>query len=241
MLVFILALCASCATFLGGYVMLKWRDHMHLAAGFSAGAVIGVAFFDLLPEAHNLLEGVVVRAYSHETLFAITALGFIVYLTLDRVLQLHNHSEHSDAHRGEAGAASLALHSFLDGIIIGLAFLASPSVGIVVVVAILAHDFADGVNTVQMVLHHGGKRKDAWRYLILDAAAPVLGVCAAQFISVSDATLAMLLALFAGFFLYIGASDLIPESHHAHPTLGTTLATVLGCVFLYVVVQMVQI
>ena len=107
--------------------------------------------------------------------------------------------------------------------------------------AVLTHDFSDGINTVNLILKNGGSRQQAFKWLAIDALAPVLGVLSTLFFSVSASTLGLLLALFAGFFLYIGASDLIPESHHNHPKLITTLMTVLGVLTLYVVVQLAGI
>jgi ZIP family zinc transporter len=120
---------------------------------------------------------------------------------------------------------------------IGLAFQASPAVGLVVAVAVLAHDFSDGINTVSMIVRHGGARESALRWLMLDAVAPVVGVLASALFAVSASTLGMLLALFAGFFLYIGAAELLPESHHEHPKRWTTVATVLGMGFMFLVVR----
>jgi ZIP family zinc transporter len=87
-----------------------------------------------------------------------------------------------------------------------------------------------------MIVKNGGHRSTAIRWLLLDASAPVLGIFATLFFSVPSDTLGILLALFAGFFLYIGASDLIPESHHAHPAFLTTFMTLLGALVLYAVI-----
>jgi ZIP family zinc transporter len=131
------------------------------------------------------------------------------------------------------GAGSLSLHSFLDGAAIGLAFQVSSAVGAIVAVAVLVHDFSDGINTVNMILKNNGTRSQAFKWLIVDAAAPVLGITSTLFFSVAESTLGIILAIFTGFFLYIGASDLLPESHHNHPTVWTTFATVLGVAVLY--------
>jgi ZIP family zinc transporter len=235
--VFLIAGAAFLATLVGGFLALRLKDRLHLLLGFSAGAVIAVAFFDLLPEALELAGGV----YDVSEVLLFTVIGFTAYLVLDRFILLHSHHEHEeDEHttRGTAGAASLTLHSFLDGVGIGLAFHVSPAVGIVVAAAVLTHDFSDGVNTVSMILKDKGERARALRWLLLDAAAPVLGVIATFFFSVSDVILGLLLALFAGFFIYIGASDLIPESYHAHPKRWTTISTVLGIVVLYIVIRL---
>jgi ZIP family zinc transporter len=121
----------------------------------------------------------------------------------------------------------------LDGVGIGLAFQVSAAVGLVVAAAVLAHDFSDGINTVNVVVRHGGKRQQAMQWLLIDALAPVIGVLVTLFFVVSEESLGLLLALFAGFFLYIGASDLIPESHHQHPKFMTTAMTVAGMAVLY--------
>lgn len=232
-----IALAAFAATMLGGMLALRLRDRLHLILGFSAGAVIGVAFFDLLPEMLKLGKD----AYEPSVLLAVTAIGFLLYLLLDRALLMHAHSgepEHAHDAQAAAGAGTLSLHSFLDGVGIGLAFQVSEAVGFVVTAAVLAHDFSDGINTVNFVLKHHGGWKKAMRWLLLDALAPVAGIVATLFFALTALHLALLLALFAGFFLYIGASELVPESHHAHPTLWTTAMTILGAGVLYIVIQL---
>lgn len=237
MLIIFISIGALVATFLGGMFALRFKDKLHLILGFSAGAIIGVAFFDILPEAIELGTA----KYDVAFITSIVALGFITYTILDRFVFLHSHQsdEHSHAEephvnkRGVLGAGSLAVHSFLDGAAIGLAFQVSAAVGVVVAVAVLVHDFSDGINTVNMVLKNSGTRAQAFKWLLVDAVAPVLGVISTLFFSVSEATLGIILALFAGFFLYIGASDLLPESHHGHPTAWTTFATVLGVVVMF--------
>ena len=137
---------------------------------------------------------------------------------MDRILQLHG----DPAPRGRFAAGVLCVHSLLDGIAIGLAFQASTHVGIVVAIAVLTHDFSDGINTMNIVLKNRGNRKHALRWLLADALAPVLGMASTRFFALPDSDFGTALALFAGFFLYIGASDLIPESYHAHPKFLTT-------------------
>jgi ZIP family zinc transporter len=226
---------AFLATMLGGLFALKLRDRLHLILGFSAGAIIGVAFFDLLPEAIELG----MKAHEIATVLSITALGFASYLVLDRIFFMHSHdAEEGQVHRGQLGAGSLSFHSFLDGIGIGLAFKISPVIGLVVAAAVLTHDFSDGINTVNLMLRNGSTRMQAFKWLLIDAIAPVIGVLSTWFFSVPESSLGLLLALFAGFFLYIGASDLIPESHHAHPTRITTVMTALGIAVLYIVVHL---
>jgi ZIP family zinc transporter len=173
MIIGYIAVFAFVATLLGGLFALRLRDKLHVILGFSAGAIIGVAFFDLLPEALEL-AGSSVEA---SVILATTALGFLLYLGLDRLVLLHGHDdEHAHAKRGVFGALSLSTHSFLDGIGIGLAFQVSAPVGVVIAVAVLTHDFSDGINTVNMILRNGGGRAKAIRWLLVDALAPVAGI-----------------------------------------------------------------
>jgi ZIP family zinc transporter len=233
----LIALAAFAATMAGGALALALRDRMHLILGFSAGAVIAVAFFDLMPEALELGSN-----YGAREILGFAALGFVLYMLLDRLLLLHTHAHEHDGQehtaRGSLRAGSLSLHSLIDGVGIGLAFQVSAAVGIIVAAAVLVHDFSDGINTVSVVVRHGGTRMYALRWLLIDAAAPVLGIAATFFFGVSPEHLGAVLAVFAGFFLYIGASDLIPESHHAHPTFWTTFATLLGAGVLYAAVRL---
>ncbi len=170
----------------------------------------------------------------------VIALGFFLYMIIDRFISPHTHDDDCDKHdhrKGRLGAGSLSVHSFLDGLAVGLAFQASFAIGIVVTIAVLVHDFSDGINTVGLILRNGGRKKEATKWLLVDSIAPVLGIIVGSLITLSEAGLGLLLALFAGFFLYIGASDLLPESHHNHPTLWTTAMTILGALVLYGAIQ----
>ncbi len=239
LLVLLIAFATCVSTLIGGWLGIALRDRLHLVLGFSAGAVIGLAFFDLLPEALELGHG-----FGPRNMMALAGIGFVLYLLLDRVLPGKSHEDHGpkghtdpDPRRAWAAAGSLSVHSFLDGLAIGIAFQASRTVGITVAVAVLSHDFADGLNTVSVVLRNGGNRRGAWRWLLTDALAPVLGAAVSLVCTIPTSGIAIVLALFAGFFLYVGASDLLPESQHAHPRRLTTFFTVLGAAFLYVVAR----
>lgn len=235
-MILLIAIATFLSTLLGGLFAIRFRDKLHLILGFSAGAVIGVAFFDLIPESIELA----VKSYDLKLITLLMAVGFTLFMMVDRFFSIHAHSEDEckkSSHRGNLAAAALCLHSFLDGVAIGLAFKVSPAVGWIVAVAVLAHDFSDGINTVNMILKNQGERKKAFSWLIIDALAPALGVLTTLFFSVSQPSLGLILAIFTGLFIYIGASDLIPESHHRHPTIWTTLMTVLGIIVLYLVIH----
>jgi zinc transporter ZupT len=228
------------STLLGGLFALKRQDKLHLILGFSAGAVVGVAFFDLLPEALRLST----KVYPTHTVTALIGVGFLLYMFLNRVVLLHPHAPEDAAGAAFAtwmGAGSLSLHSFLDGVGIGLAFEVSTAVGFILALAVLAHDFSDGINTVGMVLKNRGERTQAFRWLLVDALAPPLGVLSTRFFSLAAAELGLVLALFCGLFLFIGASDLLPESHHRHPKVVTSVMTVLGALTIYLAIHLANL
>jgi ZIP family zinc transporter len=231
------------STFLGGLFAVRFRDRLHLILGFSAGAVLGVAFFDLIPESIEILQ----NTLSISSITTITAIGFIVFMLIDRFISTHCHGhecdgEHDDHNhtlikKGIFGASSLSIHSLIDGIAVGLAFQASTAIGIIVALAVLTHDFSDGINTVNVIMKNGGSKNQSLKWLTLDSLAPVVGIVSTFFFTVPIEILGYILAGFSGFFLYLGASDLLPESHHAHPRLWTTFMTILGMAFIYIVVN----
>ena len=234
-LVMAIAAGTCAATLGGGAAALRLRDRLHLILGFSAGAVIAVSFFDLLPESLRL------AGLAPENLVTLMAIGFFAYLVLDRLVLFHTHLDAHDpavsVERGWRAAASLSAHSFMDGFAIGIAFQASMAAGAVVAVAVLAHDFSDGLNTVNLILKNGGTRRQAFSWLVIDALTPVAGAAMSLFVRLSTQSLSLVLALFAGFFFYIGASDLLPDSYHAHPKFLTTVMTLAGAGLLYALIR----
>jgi zinc and cadmium transporter len=238
MTIILIAFFAFLSTLTGGFLALRFHDKRHLVLGFSAGAVLGVAFFDLLPESMEFGRSF----YSIASMSTVVALGFFIYLFLDRLVFFHGHSdhhEHQDEHKGRGilGAGSLVFHSMLDGAAIGFAFQISPSIGAVVATAVLVHDFSDGINTVNLILKNAGGKQMAVQWLFFDSIAPIVGVALTMFFTLPERFLGIVLALFTGFFLYIGASDLVPESHHSHPRFLTTFMTILGAGVLYVAIH----
>lgn len=238
MTLIIIGVMASLAALAGGLLAFRFQDKLHVILGFSAGVVLGVAFFDLIPETIEFTGSV-------EKSLLMVLVAFLVYMILDRAVFLHPHADdhcHNEGHnhteevRGKFGATSLSVHSFLDGAAVGLAYQAAPALGIAVAVAIFVHGFSDGINTVTVIRRHGGGKKAAFKWLLIDAVAPLLGVISTFFFVLPSSALGFILAMFAGFFIYLGASDLLPESRHGHQTYLTTLATVLGAVLVYVMV-----
>ncbi len=222
------------SAFIGGLFALRFKDKLHLILGFSAGTLIGVVLFDLIPEAIEISASV------NGTLILV-ALGFAIYLILDRVLVLHFDSDEDHSHRGVFGAGSILFHSFLDGVALGVALQVSALATTAVAIAVLTHRFSDGINTVSLLLKGGSDRNTALLWLFGVSISPVLGMGLSFIITLPESILGKLLALFAGFFLYIGASELLPESHHRHPAVWTTVATIFGLCVIYLVVTIAHV
>ncbi len=224
MTLLLIGISASMMTFIGGYFAIYFKDRLHLMLGFSAGAVMGVALFDLVPEAIEIGKS----HYDLSIIMAFVALGFAIYLVLERTFI-------KESSTFPLSNLSLVIHSILDGLAIGLAFQVSSTVGSIVAIAVLIHDFSDGINTVNLSLLGDGSKNTsvAKRWLILDAIAPLVGIALSQIIVVPEQYLSLLLSIFAGLFLYIGASELIPESQHRHPHFWTSFMTILGMSMLY--------
>ncbi len=221
-----LGLATGAATLAGGALALRHAERLPLILGFSAGAMVGVALFDLAPEAFGLGAA----SPGPRGLGLCLAAGLFAYLLLDRSARAAGEGR---GLAGHAAAAALTAHSLMDGFAIGLAFRASSRLGIVIAIAVLAHDLADGVNTVILGLSGGTGRRGARAWLIADAAAPLAGVLASRFVRLDAAAFAALLAVFAGAFLYNGAATLMPLSHARGPPRWATLATLLGAAFIW--------
>jgi ZIP family zinc transporter len=227
------------STFLGGLFGLKYKDKMHLILGLTAGVILGVIAFDIFPEIIELTGSLAVNpTYPMIAL----VLGFMVFHIAEKLLLVHHtHEDHYGPHThpsiGKFQALALAGHSFLDGMAIGLGFQISSATGILVAIAVIAHDFCDGLNTVSLMLRHKNTDKKAMQFLFVDALAPVLGGLSTLFFTLSEKSLLLYLGFFAGFLLYIGVSDILPEAHSKTSSLKTVGMTVLGIVFIFLVTR----
>lgn len=228
-LALMVGLAAAAATIAGGTLALRFKSMLGALFGFSGGAVIGVALLDLLPQALDLGG----PFGSHSAVTTAVAGGFIAYFAIDRATELL-----FGGHGGHLGPGSLTIHSLLDGLAIGFAFQVSSTTGIIVALAVLTHDSLDGANTVAMSIAGGGSEHATRRWLVADALAPLVGIGAAHLVTVADSFLSILLAVFAGGFLYIGASELLPRSRDGGGTLAKAATTGLGLAFIYVIVRL---
>lgn len=241
MLPITLSIATFFSTLTGGLFAFKHSDRLHRILGYTAGVILGVFAFDLLPEIFKSAASI--HMGTTGPMVALVA-GFLTFHIIEKSILLHHAQEddygkHHHPQVGLASALALSGHSFLDGVGIGLGFQVGHAVGIAVAIAVIAHDFSDGLNTVSLMLLHKNKRSRALNLLLLDAAMPVVGALSTLLIHISDYTLILYLGFFAGFLLYIGVSEILPEAHSEHSSYTTVAMTLLGVVFMFVVTRFI--
>lgn len=237
MRILIFSIITFISTFVGGLLALKFKDKLHQIMAFTAGVLLSVVFFELMPEIYELVN---VTQIDTKLVMISLVVGFLLFHILEKTILIHHSHEEDYAHHkhpkvGVLSALALAGHSFMDGVGIGLGFQISDAVGLLVALAVISHDFTDGMNTVTLMLTHRNTEKKSRYLLLLDAAAPVLGALSTLFFTVSDRFLVLYLGFFAGFLLYIGASDILPEAHSNKSSYKLIGLTLLGVFFVYLV------
>ena len=233
------------STLLGGYAVFRLRHRLHVAMAAAAGILVATAFVDLIPESIELIG-------TEDAAFlagAAAVVGYLVYATVEAFIHQasyeHGHEPGLDPrtpheHEGVLNwarstllwlaPAGLIVHSVLDGFAIGLGFEAGFETGVIVTMAVLVHDFADGLNIVTVAFAGGRGRAGALVLLTIDAVASIIGILISQVIFLSPEQLGILLGAFGGAFVAIGAGHLLPEAEHRRGARVSPLVamTVLG-------------
>jgi zinc and cadmium transporter len=209
----------SLAALIGGLIILSKEKLSvkisHFLSSFAAGILLGTAFFDLLPEAIH--EG---EELGIDALFW-TLTGIIVFFLIERSIHWFHHHDDYHEHLKESKTTipliiiGDTLHNFIDGIIIAVTFMTNPQLGIVTTLAVFAHELPQEVGDFSLLLHKGLKRKKIIMVNIFSAAVAFIGAIATYLLGdIIEGYVPILLAITAGFFIYIATSDLIPEIHH---------------------------
>ena len=216
----------------GGYAAVRLRHRLHPFMAFAAGVLITTALADLLPEASELIGG----AVEGWVLGGAAVAGFVVFSAIEALVHQHawehrhppredpaQPHEHADEQAplglplAIAGPAGLIIHTLLDGIAIGVGVQAGGEVAAIIVLAVIAHVFADGLNVATLVLAAGRGSAFAIAVTVLAALSPLTGILLSTQLTIEDPQLGVLLAVFAGVFLSIGAGHLLPEAQHRRP------------------------
>lgn len=231
-------------TLLGGLFAVRLRERIGVLAAFAAGVLISVPLFDLLPEAIDIALRVEVPI---ENLMYTMALGFIFLYVLERYISLHKACERDGCENvrhqrsGLVGSVELSIHSYMDGFAIGVGFQVNFHVGLIVAIAVISHDFSDGLNTVTIMLSSGNSLRSSIGMLLLDATTPVIGVISTLFFRIPERYLTLFLPFFAGGFLYLGASDLLPEAHKRASPPVSLASSLIGFFLIFLVTRMLNV
>lgn len=233
-----LAIISFFSTTLGGLFALRYHKSLQLIMAFTAGVLLGLVTFDLLPE-------IFARSFEEHiaTILPMIALvvGFLLFHIAEKTILIHHADEEQNSkHHPQVGmlsALALCGHSFLDGVGIGLGFQVSTTVGFIVAIAVISHDFADGLNTVTLMLVNRNSRQRALVLLLADALAPVVGALSTLFFTIPASAFPLYLGFFAGFLLYVGASDILPEAHRESSSFWLILLTIIGVCFAFIVTR----
>lgn len=219
----------------GGYVALRAASAVGIVIALGAGIRIGAAFFDLMPESVEQLG-------SLDSAMLFTAVGFLAFYAVEKVTALHvgheaateiDHGDAAHRHIGLVGATGMSLHSFLDGVALAAGLVIGGGLGLVIAVVVIVHRFSDGIGIVSFMLASRTPLRETYWWVAIVAVAPVLGVLVGIMVPVPDDVLGGMLAVFAGFFLYIGAAELLPEAHRADRSRWLVLATLAGVGAIY--------
>lgn len=203
--------------------------------GFSAGTLIGSAFLHLIPEA--------LASYSKESVFAYVLVGFSVFFILERFIKWrHCHKQegecdvHSFTHMSLIGDA---LHNFIDGLVIAASFSVSFGLGLATTLAVIAHEIPQEISDFGVLVYGGFSKIRALAFNFLSAITAIIGAFIGFFISFKLENFSqILLAFTAGGFIYISASDLVPELHKESKTKKSVVSFILfllGIFFMYVI------
>ena len=202
-----------------------------LLISFSAGALIGGAFLHLIPEA--------IEKGGHSEVYLFVIVGFILFFILERYLHWrHCHKGKCDIHTFTyLNLVGDGVHNFIDGLIIGSAFVVNINFGIATSFAIIMHEIPQEIGDFGVLIYGGLTRNKALFYNFLSAVTAILGtVIGFALANVSDVFLKLLIPVAAGGFIYIASCDLIPELHKEQDIKKATLSMgvfILGVAFMY--------
>jgi len=222
-------LAGSAISLIGGatiFLTKKKRAHaITIALPFGAGALLAAAFFDLLPESFELGDP--------KRLLGWALIGFLVFFLMERsATWFHHHHEHSLGAKNKSQAVMVMigdlLHNMIDGVAIGAAFLVNPASGLITTLAVSAHEIPKELGTFGILLSRGWKDKKVILANIATAVGTLIAASATFWLGTTvHIPVAELLALTSGFFIYVAASDIIPDIHEQPKKIGTLQALVL--------------
>ncbi len=236
-----LASLTGLGTVLGGVLAFRTKDRLHLVLGLSAGLLLGLVAFDLLPEVFqtNTSKFGGIRATSVAIVFGFVLLHFVeqFFGSHEPMNSDYGHSHtHQSSLGGLFGAVAMGGHVFLDGLALGVALHVGTKFAIPVLIALVAHAFSDGLNTVSFLVKTKRWSNYSALLILLDLGARVFGAAIGSSFKPNTGFVALYLAVFSGFIIYLATAHILPEAHAQHPSRVTFVATLVGIGAMWLVV-----
>lgn len=180
--------------------------------GFASGTLLGGAFINLLPEALAPDMGLDIT-----TIFYLVVSGIVVFFTMEKFLHWrHCHEENCEVHTfAYTNLVGDGMHNFIDGMIIAAAFVARPdlTLGLTTTLAVVFHEIPQEIGDFGVLIYGGLSKRKALMYNFIVALTAVLGAVITYFVAPLRDNYALLIPFAAGGFIYIAATDLMPELH----------------------------
>ena len=202
------------------------RRIVMVLVGFASGTLLGGAFFDLLPEAVNMINPPI-------TIFYFVILGIIVFFCIEKFLYWrHCHEEKCQVHTfAYISLVGDGVHNFIDGMIIAATFVFSFELGIITTLAVISHEIPQEIGDFGVLIYGGLSKRKALTYNFISALTAILGAIVTYYVVFLRSNYALLVPFAAGGFIYIAATDLMPELHkksHAGESIIQLLSILLG-------------
>lgn len=237
----VLALFTSFGTAFGGLLAFRTKDRLHLILGLSAGLLMGLVAFDLLPE---IFQSNTSKIGGIRTVSLALVFGFLLLHFVERFFGSHepidSEYQHGHTHQsslgGIFGALAMGGHVFFDGVALGVSIHLGIAFATPVIIALFSHAFSDGLNTVSFLVRAKKWNRYSVFLILFDAVTRVSGAAIGTFFRPNTSFVSIYLAIFAGFIIYLATSHILPEAHSRHPSRVTLLATLIGIGGMWLVV-----
>lgn len=235
----------SVVSLIGGILLLANKKFAlgisHYLSSFAAGALLGTVFFDLLPEAGKEAGDIDIYLWA--------LIGILAFFLLERFIHWFHHSDEKIEKKSKQSVVALvtvgdSVHNFIDGVAIAASFLISTPLGIITALAVAAHEIPQEIGDFGILLHKGLSRARVLWLNVLSSLTAMLG--AILTFALGDKIhniLPIFPAITAGFFIYIAASDLIPEIHNEEKkekALVETICLIVGVVVIWFTISQLE-
>ena len=222
---------AFIATLSAGLFVKKLKNNIGIVCAFSAGFFIALSSFELLPDILALAPEAQI---SLDKLFLTAVVGFVFLFAINRSfskLHMKKHMMTNTAFQPRIGLLStleFCSHAFLEGIAIGVSFQLQFGLGLFIAIAVVSHDFCDGISTLALMLNSGNSLKSSMRMLFVGAIAPALGAVTSLFFGIQKYFLVYALSFLFGSFLYLGSGTLLPDAYRMNRPIVTIVFFLIG-------------